>query len=57
MSADIVPAELLEIMQCPRCGAALRTETPPPFLVCTNGHRYPVVDGIPDMVVDDEESE
>lgn len=53
MTVSGVPARLLEIMQCPACGGALREEADPPLLVCTScGLRYPVVDGIPVMLVE-----
>ena len=53
MTKDIVSAELLAIMQCPRCGGELRAEDDPPSLVCGQDHRYPVIDGIPDMVIEE----
>lgn len=43
----------LERLVCPRDHSALRLEDS--FLVCARGHRYPVVDGIPVMLVDDVE--
>ncbi len=53
MSEPLIAAELLEIMQCPLCAGGLHEEHEPPSLVCDQcGHRYPVIDGIPDMVVD-----
>ena len=38
-------AEILDLLRCPRCRAALAMEGPE--LVCSEGHRHPVVDGIP----------
>ncbi|GMR01788.1 MAG: hypothetical protein BMS9Abin20_0107 [Acidimicrobiia bacterium] len=50
----LISPELLAIMQCPRCAGELAEQTDPPALVCQDcGHAYPVVDGIPNMIVDD----
>ena len=43
---------LLEILRCPRCGGTLTEDVQRSLLSCAEGHEYPVVDGIPDMVVD-----
>lgn len=54
MTVSGVPRRLLEIMQCPACAGSLRDEGDPPSLVCTEcGLRYPVVDGIPVMLIDE----
>ena len=51
-----VPAELLEILVCPRCKGALRAEPAASRLVCTACQvAYPVRDGIPIMLVDEAE--
>lgn len=51
-----VPAELLEILVCPRCKGALRAEPEAARLVCeTCRVAYPVRDGIPIMLVDEAE--
>jgi uncharacterized protein YbaR (Trm112 family) len=43
---------LLEILRCPRCGSKLEADDARSRLICTaEGHEYPVIDGIPDMVV------
>ncbi len=57
MSADLVPPDLLAIMQCPVCGGTLQAAPQQRILVCTQcGRTYPVDEhGIPDMVVDAEE--
>jgi uncharacterized protein YbaR (Trm112 family) len=56
MSAPSKPAispELLAILVCPVDKQDLRLEAE--ALVCTVcGRRYPIVDGIPNMLVDDE---
>lgn len=50
---SMVSPVLLEILRCPRCMASLAEDDQTSELVCHDqGHRYPVVDGIPDMVVD-----
>lgn len=50
----LIEAWLLEIMQCPRCGEALGEDEPASVLVCLGcGATYPVVEGIPNMLVDD----
>ncbi len=47
----LLPEGLLEIMQCPRCASALEEDGPASELVCTGcGTRYPVTDGIPNML-------
>lgn len=54
MTVSGVPAELLEIMQCPACGGTLREDAHPPSLICNDcGLRYPVRDSIPVMLVDE----
>ena len=51
-----VPAELLEILVCPRCKGELRAEPEASRLVCTACRvAYPVRDGIPIMLVDEAE--
>ena len=52
--STLVPAELLAIMQCPACAAGLEENPEPPSLLCQGcGLRYPVIDGIPSMLVDE----
>jgi uncharacterized protein YbaR (Trm112 family) len=47
----IAPA-LLEILRCPLCHQTVVEDVPASLLRCSGcGHEYPVVDGIPDMVV------
>lgn len=57
MSADLVPPDLLAIMQCPVCGGPLEASPQQRVLICTRcGHTYPVDEhGIPDMVVATDE--
>lgn len=52
----MIDQELLEILACPACKAAVRLEGE--RIVCTNpacGLRYPIRDGIPVMLVDEAE--
>ena len=49
-----VPAELLEILVCPRCKGELRAEPAAARLVCSACRvAYPVREGIPIMLVDE----
>jgi uncharacterized protein len=51
----LISSELLAIMQCPLCTGELAEQMEPPGLVCERcGHVYPVTDGIPNMIVDDD---
>ena len=51
----LISPDLLAIMQCPVCAGELAEQMDPPSLVCQEcGHAYPVVDGIPDMIVEEE---
>ena len=52
----MIDKELLEIMACPQCKAAVKLEGEK--IVCTNsgcGLRYPIRDGIPVMLIDEAE--
>jgi len=47
-------ARLLEILCCPSCREALRQRPDATELECVGCHRiYPIVDGIPNLLVDD----
>jgi uncharacterized protein YbaR (Trm112 family) len=51
----LISPELLAIMQCPLCTGELAEQMEPPALVCQKcGHAYPVVEGIPVMIVEDD---
>lgn len=52
---NLVPPDLLAIMQCPVCAGTLEESAERSALVCSKcGRAYPVDDnGIPDMVVDE----
>jgi uncharacterized protein len=55
MPVDLAP-ELLEILACPNCHSALAVDDDREELVCVAsdcGLAYPVVDGIPVMLVDE----
>jgi uncharacterized protein YbaR (Trm112 family) len=55
MPVDLAP-ELLEILACPNCHSALAVDDERDELVCVAsdcGLAYPVVDGIPVMLVDE----
>jgi phosphomannomutase len=50
----LLPAGLLDIMQCPSCAGSLTEVDDPPSLLCTGcGLRYPVEDGIPIMLIEE----
>ena len=51
---SLLPDGLLQIMQCPRCGGALRERATPPSLLCEQCRlAYPIADGgIPVMLED-----
>ncbi len=52
----LLPAGLLEIMQCPSCTGTLSEVSEPPSLLCAGcGLRYPVEDGIPIMLIEEAE--
>lgn len=49
----LIEAWLLEIMQCPRCAGTLSEDEPASTLVCLGcSASYPVVEGIPNMLID-----
>lgn len=49
----MIPAHLLALLACPVCDSRPAVRQEGEFLVCTEcGRRYPVVDGIPEMLPD-----
>lgn len=46
----LVDPVLMEILRCPVCHGTLAEQPDTSELVCDDGHRYPVTDGVPDMV-------
>ena len=50
----MIDPQLLELLACPACKAAVRLEGE--RLVCTRcGRRYPIRDGIPVMLIEEAE--
>ncbi len=53
--SGLLPDGLLDIMQCPSCSGTLSEVMEPPSLLCGEcGLRYPVEDGIPVMLIDEQ---
>lgn len=46
----LVDPRLMEILRCPVCHGSLEEVEETSELVCAEGHRYRVTDGVPDMV-------
>jgi len=52
--AMLIDRDLLDRMQCPNDGGGLSEDFASSYLVCaTCGFRYSVIDGIPNMLVDE----
>ncbi len=52
-----VPAELLEILACPKCKQAVKLAAAGDYVLCDLCQlRYPVRDDIPVMLIDEAES-
>lgn len=54
-SEPLISPRLLAIMQCPACAGELVERPEPPALVCQGecGRAYAVVDGIPNMLIEE----
>ncbi len=53
----MISAELLEVLACPKCKQPIELDEERGALVCqTDRLRYPIVDGIPVMLIDEAES-
>lgn len=53
----MISPELLEVLACPKCKQKIRLEEGGAALVCDACRlRYPIVDGIPVMLIDEAES-
>lgn len=54
---SVISPELLEVLACPKCKQKIRLDDAGPALVCDACRlRYPIVDGIPVMLIDEAES-
>ena len=53
MPADLLDDWQLALLQCPRDHSALRSRDGQ--LICAQGHRYPVVDGVPVFLLAEQE--
>ena len=47
---SLISADLLEILRCIECKESLSEDEDASLLRCPNGHSFPVVDGIPNML-------
>lgn len=53
----MISADLLEVLACPKCKGKVELSEDGGALVCENDRlRYPVVDGIPVMLIEEAES-
>jgi uncharacterized protein len=53
----MISAELLEVLACPKCKRKVELSEDGQMLVCEADRlRYPIVDGIPVMLVEEAES-
>ncbi|HZV51335.1 MAG TPA: Trm112 family protein [Candidatus Dormibacteraeota bacterium] len=53
----VISPELLEILACPKCKQKVELSEDGATLICaTDRLRYPIVDGIPVMLIDEAES-
>ena len=53
----MISQELLEILACPKCKQKVELDEDGPALVCqTDRLRYPIVDDIPVMLIEEAES-
>ena len=56
-SALVISTELLEVLACPKCKEKVELTEDGTALVCQKERlRYPIVDGIPVMLVEEAES-
>jgi len=55
--AHVISSELLEVLACPKCKQKVELDEEGSALVCqTDRLRYPIVDGIPVMLIDEAQS-
>jgi len=53
----VISRELLEVLACPKCKQKIELSEDGQALVCQSDRlRYPIVDGIPVMLVEEAES-
>lgn len=53
----MIDTKLLEILACPVCKGDVEYDAKNEKIICTDcGRKYPVLDGIPVMLVDEAES-
>jgi uncharacterized protein len=53
----VISPELLEVLACPKCKQKVELNEEGNALVCQADRlRYPIIDGIPTMLVDEAES-
>jgi uncharacterized protein YbaR (Trm112 family) len=53
----VISPELLEVLACPKCKQKVELDEKGSALVCqTDRLRYPIVDGIPVMLIDEAQS-
>jgi uncharacterized protein len=53
----VISSELLEVLACPKCKQKIELSEDGAFLVCQADRlRYPIVDGIPVMLIEEAES-
>jgi uncharacterized protein YbaR (Trm112 family) len=50
---SLISSELLDILRCTVCKEPLTEDEAASALVCPEGHRFPVSDGIPNMLPPD----
>jgi len=51
-SRETIPAELLRVIVCPNCKASLANSGDAALQCAGCGNRYPIVDGIPILLID-----
>lgn len=51
---EVIDKKLLEILACPKCKKSLELTEDGKFLICHECKlRYPIINGIPDMIIED----
>jgi uncharacterized protein YbaR (Trm112 family) len=53
----VISKDLLDVLACPRCKQRLELSEDGSWLICQSDRlRYPIVDGIPVMLIEEAES-